>query len=517
MSGTFYRQADRLMLAVLWGMTFYAFGLAFWHGTWAAALVIGGGSAVALSALYSLIAGTRTYRCLIGVAFMVLSALHIQQSHGMIEMHFSVFVLLAFLVYYRDWLPILLAAGVIAVHHLVFFLAQQSGDAIYLLQEGAGWPVVLIHAAYVVVETLILVVLARHGAREAAAGEDLQRTSAHLLRDGQPVDLAYRSPSSERLAQRFNRFLDLLDNLVSRVVGAGDELRDTSQHLSRSTAELNQGADALLLATTQMGSAIDQMTRAVSEVSGSAEEAANTAHQAGDDAAAGAASISATQQEIRTLAAEMDHSSAVVQSLAGEAQEIGKVLEVIRAVAEQTNLLALNAAIEAARAGEQGRGFAVVADEVRQLAQRTQQATGEIHGMIARLQQGSANAVSAMAQSHAGVARCVGHTERTVTLLDNVHRSIEAIQAIGVSTREQLAATEEVARLIEQVRGIAGETARDAAEVAEDSQRLTQLAEHLTSLCGEFHVSQAEGRSRLPADRAASSTNRKGPYRLQPA
>ncbi|WP_374990433.1 methyl-accepting chemotaxis protein [Pseudomonas sp. G34] len=239
-----------------------------------------------------------------------------------------------------------------------------------------------------------------------------------------------------------------------------------------------------------MGGAIEQLSHAVGDVSNSAEQAAQTARQADADAAAGAAAISDTQSEIHTLSRQMDSSSEVVQQLAAEAQSIDRVLEVIRSVAEQTNLLALNAAIEAARAGEQGRGFAVVADEVRQLAQRTQQATGEIQGMISRLQQGSAKAVSAMAESHAGVARCVGHTERTVTLLDNVHRSIEAIQAIGVSTREQLAATTEVARLIEQVRQVAGDTARDAGEVAGDSQRLAGLAEHLNGLCGQFQVSQ---------------------------
>ena len=487
----FYRQADRLMLCVVWLMVLYALGLAFWHATWAAALIIGGGTAVALSTLYAMVGGTRLYRCLIAVAFMVLAALHIQQSHGMVETHFSVFVLLAFLVYYRDWLPILLAAGTIAVHHLSFFVLQQGDSGIYLLQAGSGWHVVFIHAGYVVVETAILLVLARHAAREAAAGEDLQRTSAHLLRDGQPVDLAYRSPSNDGLAQRFNHFLALLDNLVSRVVGAGDELRDTSQRLTQSTQELNHCADALLDATAQMGGAIEQLSHAVGDVSNSAEQAAHTARQADADAAAGAAAISDTQSEIHTLARQMDSSSGVVQQLAAEAQAIDRVLEVIRSVAEQTNLLALNAAIEAARAGEQGRGFAVVADEVRQLAQRTQQATGEIQGMISRLQQGSANAVSAMAESHAGVTRCVGHTERTVALLDNVHRSIEAIQTIGVSTREQLAATTEVARLIEQVRQVAGDTARDAGEVAGDSQRLASLAEHLNGLCGQFQISQS--------------------------
>jgi len=491
----FYRQADRLMLCVVWLMTLYALGLAFWHATWAAALVIGGGTAVTLSTLYAMVGGTRLYRCLIAVAFMVLAALHIQQSHGMVETHFSVFVLLAFLVYYRDWLPILLAAATIAVHHLSFFVLQQSGSGIYLLQPGSGWHVVFIHAAYVIAETAILLVLVRHSAREAAAGEDLQRTSAHLLRDGQPVDLAYRSPSSDSLAQRFNRFLALLDNLVSRVVGAGDELRATSQRLTQSTHELNQCADDLLDATAQMGGAIEQLSHAVGDVSNSAEQAAQTARQADADAAAGATAISDTQSEIHTLSRQMDSSSEVVQQLAAEAQSIDRVLEVIRSVAEQTNLLALNAAIEAARAGEQGRGFAVVADEVRQLAQRTQQATGEIQGMISRLQQGSAKAVSAMAESHAGVARCVGHTERTVTLLDNVHRSIEAIQAIGVSTREQLAATTEVARLIEQVRQVAGDTARDAGEVAGDSQRLAGLAEHLNGLCGQFQVSQGRATS----------------------
>lgn len=488
----FYRQADRLMLCVVWLMVLYALGLAFWHATWAAALIIGGGTAVALSTLYAMVGGTRLYRCLIAVAFMVLAALHIQQSHGMVETHFSVFVLLAFLVYYRDWLPILLAAGTIAVHHLSFFVLQQGDSGIYLLQAGSGWHVVFIHAGYVVVETAILLVLARHAAREAAAGEDLQRTSAHLLRDGQPVDLAYRSPSNDGLAQRFNRFLALLDNLVSRVVGAGDELRDTSQRLTQSTQELNHCADALLDATAQMGGAIEQLSHAVGDVSNSAEQAAHTARQADADAAAGAAAISDTQSEIHTLARQMDSSSGVVQQLAAEAQAIDRVLEVIRSVAEQTNLLALNAAIEAARAGEAGRGFAVVADEVRGLAQRTQQSTEEIENLVAGLQNGTRQVSSIMLNSRELTANSVTLSRKAGASLGNITQTVSNIQAmnqqIAAAAEQQNAVAEEITRSIINVRDVSEQTAAASEETAASSVELARLGVQLQTMVSRFRV-----------------------------
>src|SRR5690606_2184774 len=186
MTSDFHRQADRIMLAVVWAMAAFAVGLSFWKGTFALALIVAGGTVLSLSVLRTLIGGTRCYRCLIGVGFMMLAALHIQQSHGTIEMHFGIFVLLAVLLYYRDWAPIIVAASVIAVHHVVFFLLQQSGTSIFLVGADAGWPIVLIHAGYVVVETLILIILARHAADEAVVGEQLQQASTHLLQDGQP-------------------------------------------------------------------------------------------------------------------------------------------------------------------------------------------------------------------------------------------------------------------------------------------------------------------------------------------
>ena len=491
MANSFYLRADRLMLAVLAFMTLYAFGLAFWHQSWALALVVGGGTLLALGLLYPMIGGTRLYRALMGSAFMVMAALHIQQSHGMVEMHFSVFVLLAFLLYYRDWLPIVCAAALIAAHHVGFFVLQQQGSSVQLMVEGSGWPVLLVHAAYVVAETLVLLVLAHSGALEAASGEDLRRTSKRLLGNGQAIDLTYRSPSRSSLAQRFNDFLDLLDRVIRRVVAASGELRDTSRSLSQATGQLSSGGTALVEVSQQMGAAVEQLAQAVSCVSASAEQAADMAREADADASAGVRAIAETQQSIRALADDMQHSSESILALAADTRQIGRVLEVIRAVADQTNLLALNAAIEAARAGEAGRGFAVVADEVRQLAQRTQQATGEIQGMIETLQAGAERSVAAMQHSHGEVAACVEHTEHTVEVLDRVHGSVEAIKSIGVSTRSQLTAADEVERLIAQAREIAADTARSAAEVAGDSLRLEQVAGNLAELCTGFRLSPA--------------------------
>ena len=198
------------------------------------------------------------------------------------------------------------------------------------------------------------------------------------------------------LAGSLNKFLDKLHDLIARVANASGQIREGANHM----LQLNTDSRDLITtqhATTEMVvTAVTEMAATVQEIAQSASGAADAARKADADAGTGYQRVNSSAVSIRELAQDVDQAASVIHALEREAEGVGSVLDVIRGIAEQTNLLALNAAIEAARAGEQGRGFAVVADEVRTLASRTQESTSEIQGMIERLQRGANDAVSVM-------------------------------------------------------------------------------------------------------------------------
>ncbi|WP_414705481.1 methyl-accepting chemotaxis protein [Pseudomonas sp.] len=237
---------------------------------------------------------------------------------------------------------------------------------------------------------------------------------------------------------------------------------------------------------------MSEMTATVHEVARNAEAAASSTEQADRRVNSGVAVVQQTLERINQLANAMHTTTQSIERLSQDTQRIDSVLDVIKSVAEQTNLLALNAAIEAARAGEQGRGFAVVADEVRALARRTQQSTTEIEGLIATLREGTRRSVEDMRQSGVLVAQTVQDANQTEGALAEIAIAVSQIfemnQQIAAAAEQQTAVAEEISRSVTSIRDIADQSALAMDESANSSIQLADLGRELQDMAGHFRL-----------------------------
>jgi methyl-accepting chemotaxis protein len=486
-----YRKADRIMLALIWLMTLFSVGLAFWHDTLTQAIVVGGGTSTVLTALYRAIGGTRVMRCALGAGLMVMAALHINQAQGVIEAHFGIFALLAVLTFYRDWLPILVAALTIAVHHVVFHALQHQGFPVFVMAHHGGWTMVFVHAFYVVMETIALLYLAVNSQAEAVESEEMLEKMLAVTTQFTVESAKGEGKVHVSLAKRFDHFLQQITHLIDGVARDSHGLGQLGQELAHASGTLEKGARHQLAEIAQMTDSMQRMEDAMGHITVHVEEAVEHAGIASQQILRGQESVGRAQHEITQLATRLEGTHHTVQGLAVQAEQIGSVLEVISSIANQTNLLALNAAIEAARAGEQGRGFAVVADEVRSLAQRTAVSTQEIKTIIEGLQQGSRQAVEAMHDSRQGVERCVEDSQLAVEMLRAVGNDITQIDALNgrivSTTREQTSANQAIVGRLQSVQSIAQNTADDVEMLARSSEQLPPIAVRLDALGRRFH------------------------------
>ncbi|WP_370686826.1 MULTISPECIES: methyl-accepting chemotaxis protein [Pseudomonas] len=283
-----------------------------------------------------------------------------------------------------------------------------------------------------------------------------------------------------------------LRELIGGIRDGVTQIASAAEELSAVTEETSAGVNSQKVETDQVATAMHEMTATVQEVARNAEEASQAAAAADGEAREGDKVVAEAIAQIERLASEVVRSTDAMSVLQQESQKIGSVMDVIKAVAEQTNLLALNAAIEAARAGEAGRGFAVVADEVRALAQRTQKSTEEIEGLVAGLQNGTQQVANVMNNSRSLTDSSVDLTRKAGVSLENITRTVSNIQSmnqqIAAAAEQQSAVAEEISRSIINVRDVSEQTAAASDETAASSVELARLGNQLQMMVSHFRV-----------------------------
>ncbi|KAF0812282.1 Biofilm dispersion protein BdlA [Andreprevotia sp. IGB-42] len=452
-------QADRTMLQVLGGLLVVSLGLAAWHGTWLSALLIGLPALVGPLLLYQAQPGGLLVRLASSAALMAFAALQIHQSHGMLEFHFSIFCLLAFLLYYRDWRPIVFAAALIAVHHVAFSLLQAAQMPVFAFPAGQNsLGLVVIHAVFVVVEAGVLCLLATRMGSERQVSY-LVAAQAELISQGDLATRVAHQGSGSRLLALVVGMQDQLSKLIRDISANSNQIDKDCGELSRLAGDAAANSARRVAGVTQSASDTQQLAAHINQLAGHADAAAALAGHSADEAASGNQIVASSAGEMQSIVTQLADTSGRVESLIEQTGRIAGIVGVIREIADQTNLLALNAAIEAARAGEQGRGFAVVADEVRKLAERTGQATGEIQGMINDMQSSKTIALE-------GMQAVIKRADHGLQLAGDAGSAI-----VGVSN-----ATRDAARQVTEMASALRDEAENSSRIEAALQALVQAA-----------------------------------------
>ncbi|SNS74253.1 methyl-accepting chemotaxis protein [Granulicella rosea] len=490
---------DRLMCALSWILWLVSLCVAALYGTWMVSFTIALSLSLAMTALLMLRPGSIVTRLAGSIVLMAYAGVLIHQWHGLIEAHFGIFAFLAFLLYYRDWRPVVAGAVTVALHHLIGCRLQMAGTGFYVFPPGHNCDLVWLHVGFVVFEVAGLVYLSemiRTEALEAAAiaqlGQRLSDSNDGVI-DLTSPGLDARTSSGHSML----KFLGTINDAVSHAGSVAFGIGGISGTMTQAAGRMLQAghtqqrdADGVLQAVQQMASSTLSMTHDF-------EEVVSVVKKAGNLIVDGRENMGLSQTVMEEVVAAVTGLSAQIDDLHQESSRIEEIIRIVSEIADQTSLLALNAAIEAARAGDLGRGFAVVAQEVRELSQRTQ---------------------GSLVQAQAVVGQVRTKTDRVRRIADNCRGQAisggEQLSRAGKSLQSAVAQLPQVAERAEQVIKLAdrhreltgdvvdrmrkiGESvaanSTSLGEVGQLSHSLQTMSDELVDSVRRFHYSSANG------------------------
>ncbi|MGE5315835.1 MAG: methyl-accepting chemotaxis protein [Acidobacteriota bacterium] len=328
---------------------------------------------------------------------------------------------------------------------------------------------------------------------------DMLLSAMHRFADGD-LTVSVQAEKNDEIGKLFDGFTQSVAQvrtILLRIAEAMAALASAGEEISSSTEEMAAGAQEQMQQASQVSGAISEMTRTIMDTTKNAAIAAETARAAGDNAKEGGRIVTDTIGGMKRIADVVKDAALTVTALGTSSDQIGEIIQVIEDIADQTNLLALNAAIEAARAGEQGRGFAVVADEVRKLAERTTKATKEIAGMIRQIQKDTADAVQSMnrgtkeVEEGRSLAEKSGDSLRLI--IDGAEKAVNAARQVAAASEEQATSAEEIGKTIDAITNVTQESAAGTQQIARAAEDLNRLTQNVQSLLEQFVLSVPAG------------------------